>query len=314
MVDVKEIKHIKMAPFTLMSSSIQAVLAFIAAILFVLTFGLIAALIPSLGFFAGFIALLGLSIIILWPLSAFFYNILFAFTISLIYNLIAPRVGGIKLGMEGDTVKSIPVVGLALIVACIMLVLWFLVGLFIGLGGGAVISMIRGIFSLLGAVIPVVTNATAANATNLTGAGATAVGTGTSVFGFMWSLTWIIIMPIAMFIVGFIGYALFAIFYNVLIPKVGGMQLKFAPVADNVFELTNIPTVPTALALAVVFAIFGAIYGLFTGAMSDVVTAIIALIVNAIVWFILYFIIVALATLVYNYLQPKIGGIKLELE
>jgi len=33
MVDIKEIKHIRAAPFTLMTSSIHAILAFIAAIL-----------------------------------------------------------------------------------------------------------------------------------------------------------------------------------------------------------------------------------------------------------------------------------------
>jgi hypothetical protein len=237
-----------------------------------------------------------------------------AFTISLLYNLLAPRLGGIKLGMEGDVVKNIPIVKFALILSCIVLVITFLIGLFMGLGGGALFSLLSGLFTAAGAIIPLVSNATAANATNFTGVGATAIGEGASVFGAMWSLMWIIIIPILAFIFSFIGYALFAIFYNVIIPKIGGMQLKFTPVTGNVFELTNIPIVPTSLALAVVFAVFGAIYGLFYGAMTSIVVAIIDLIVYAITWFVLYFIIVAIATAVYNFLQPKIGGIKLELE
>jgi hypothetical protein len=314
MVDIKEIKHIKMAPFTLMSSSIHAVLAFIAAIILVLTVGIIIAILPSFGFFATFLAMIGISIIILWPLSAFFYNMLIAFTVALIYNLIAPRVGGIKLGMEGDVVKNIPIVGLALIMACVILVLWFLVGLFIGLGGGALFSFVSGLFTAAGAIIPLITNATAANATNLTGVGATTVGTGAGIFGAMWSLTWIIILPIGAFIMSFILYALFAIFYNVLGPRVGGMQLKFEPVTGNVYELTNIPIVPVALSIAIVLLIFGAIYGLLIGAMISATAAIIYLIEYAIIFFVMYFIIIAIAAAVYNFLQPKIGGIKLELE
>jgi hypothetical protein len=121
-------------------------------------------------------------------------------------------------------------------------------------------------------------------------------------------------MPIMAFIFSFIGYALFAIFYNIIIPKVGGMKLIFAE-AVNGFELTNIPVVPAALSISVVSAVLGAIYGFISGIMTgDFVVAIIWLVMYAIMYFIMYFIIVALATIFYNFLQPRIGGIKLVLE
>lgn len=115
-------------------------------------------------------------------------------------------------------------------------------------------------------------------------------------------------------IFSFIGYALFAIFYNILIPKIGGMKLIFAE-AGTAFELTNIPVVPLALSVSVVLAVLGAIYGFIMGIMTgDILVAIIWLITYAISWFIMYFIILALAAVFYNFLQPRIGGIKLELE
>ncbi len=305
MVDIKEIKHIRAAPFTLMSSSIHAILAFIAAILIILFFGSLAALIPGASMFAAFIALLGLAIIILYPLTAFFWNILAAFVMALLYNLLAPKVGGIKLGMEGEEVKSIPVVSVALVLSCIVAVITFIMGLYMGLAGSSIFSLISGVIPIAGAAVAGATNAT--NATVPTG------GLFGAISGF-WALFWIILMPIMMFIFSFIGYALFAVFYNILIPKIGGIKLIFAE-AGTAFELTNIPAVPAALSVSVVLAVLGAIYGFLMGLMSgDIVAAIIALIVYAIMWFIMYFIIVALGAVIYNFLQPKIGGIKLELE
>ncbi len=302
MVDIKEIKGVKITPFALMSSSIHAVLAFIAAILIVLTFGLIAALIPGASLFAAFISLLGIGIIILYPLTAFFLNILYMFVVALLYNGLVGRVGGIKLGMEGEEVKSIPVVAAALILSCITAIITFIFGLYMGLGGSVVLSLISGI-------IPVAASATG-NAT----VESIFTGAGMGALSGMWAVLWIIAYPIMAFIMTFIVAAIFAVLYNVLIPKIGGMKLIFAEAGDA-FELTNIPVVPLALSISVVMAVLGAIYGFLMGILTgDILVAIIGLIMYAIIWFIMYFIILALAALIYNFLQPKIGGIKLVLE
>ena len=302
MVDIKEIKHIRAAPFTLMTSSIHAVLAFIGAILLILLFGTVAALIPGASMFAAFITVLGLAIIILWPLTAFFLEILYSFVLALLYNLLAPKVGGIKLGMEGDEVKSIPVVAVALIMSCIGAIITFIFGLYMGLAGSSVLSLISG-------VIPIAATATGNSTVESVFTGA-AAGAASGI----WAVLWIIAYPIAVFIITFIATAIFALFYNIIIPKIGGMKLIFAE-AGTAFELTNIPVVPLALSVSVVMAVLGAIYGLLMGILTgDIVIAIIWLITYAIVWFVMYFIILAIAAVVYNFLQPKIGGIKLELE
>jgi hypothetical protein len=305
MVDIKEIKHIRAAPFTLMTSSIHAILAFIAAIIIVLFFGTIAALIPAASLFAAFIALLGIGIIILWPLTAFLIQIVYAFVGALLYNLFAPKVGGIKLGIDGEELKSIPVVSVALIISCIAAIGTLIYGLYMGLAGSTILSLISGIIPIAGTVV--------ANATNTTGA---TIPTGAFVgtmSGF-WAINYIIINPIMSFIGTFIGVAIFAVLYNLIIPKIGGIKLIFAE-AGTAFELTNIPVVPAALAIGTISAILGAIIGLIFGLLlMDILLAITMLIIMAIMMFIIDFIIVALGTLIYNFLQPKIGGIKLVLE
>lgn len=138
-----------------------------------------------------------------------------------------------------------------------------------------------------------------------------------AMFGGIWAVFWIILMPILVFIFSFIGMALYALFYNVIIPKIGGMKLIFAEAGTD-FELTNIPVVPAALALAVVQAVFGLIQGLLNliqfGMLGDVVAGLVSLIMQIISSFIITFIFIALAAIIYNLLQPKIGGVKLELE
>jgi hypothetical protein len=309
MVDVKEIKHIRAAPFTLMSASIHAILAFIAAIIFVIIFEFVAPFIPQLGVISGAFALIGVSVIILAPLTAFFINIMIAFVQALLYNYFAPLVGGIKLGLEGSEVKSIPVVSLALIMACIAAIIAFIVGLYLAL-------VFTPIFSIISTATPVIAQAIAnfTNTTNMTIPTGALVGTA----GWIFALVSIIVLPILAFIFVFIGSALFAIFYNVIVPRVGAAKLDFAPVLGNVFELINIPAVPAALAMGVVFAIFGLINGLMNlisdSMAGNAAGGIVSLIMSIIVYFFMYFIIVALIAIFYNVLQPRIGGVKLELE
>lgn len=309
MVDVKEIKHIPVAPYTLMNSSIQSIFAFIFAILFVLAFGLLAALIPGLSALGGTLALIGVGVIILAPLTVFFLNVLWSFVLALVYNLLAPKVGGVKLGLEGNDLKTIPVVPLSLIMACISTVFAFIFGLYLALA-------FTPIFTLISTATPVIATAlaNATNATNMTIPTGDVIGAA----GWVFALTFIILVPIVTFISTFIGAALFAIFYNALAPRVGFAKLDFAAVSGNVFELVNIPAVPAALIMAVVFAIFGLIQGILNlisfSIAGDAVGGVISLITSTIGNLVMYFIIVLLVAIFYNVLQPRIGGVKLELE
>ena len=301
MVDFKEIKSIELVPFTLMTSSVSAILAFIYAIILLLTFGVLAAVIPTAGLV---FASLGLSMLVIFPIGTFLVYVTLSFVSALIYNMLVPRLGGIKLGLEGDEVKSLPVVPFALITSGVGAVWAFIIGLLLA-------AIIVPLTTLTSTIIPLIANAT--NMTPTTLPTGSAVGTG----GVVLALLLIIGLPIVVFVAGFIGNALWAIFYNVLIPRVGGIRLLFVP-AGNAHEITSIPVVAAALALAVVATIFGIIQGLFSlvngimaGSASMAVGGLIGNIIGA---FIGTFIMVAIITILYNFLAPRIGGIQLELK
>ncbi len=305
MVDVKEIKSIELVPFTLMTSSIGAILALIYAIILLITLGVLAAVIPTAGLI---FASLGISLIVLYPIGTFLVYITLSFVTALIYNMLVPRLGGIKLGLEGDEVRSVPVVSFALIMAGVAAVWAFIIGLLLA-------AFIVPLTTLVSTIIPLVSSI-AANATNITPATlptGSVVGTG----GVVIALLLIIAMPILVFVLGFIAHALAAIFYNIIIPRVGGVKLLFAPAGTN-HEITSIPVVAASLALASVAVIFGIIYGiigLINGlAAGNASMGVGSLIGNIIGSFIGTFIMVALITIFYNFLAPRIGGVQLGLE
>lgn len=304
MVDIKEIKSIELVPFTLMSASISAILAFIYAIILLITLGALSALVPMMNLI---FASLGISILILYPIGSFFFEIMFSFVSALLYNKLVSRVGGVKLGLEGDQIKNLPVVSFALILSCIAAIWTFILGLVIA-------ALLVPITTSLSTIIPLVGNAMA-NATNMstvpTGA---AVGTG----GVVAAIILIIVMPILVFIFAFIGHALAAFFYNVLIPRVGGIRLELAPLVGAVNEIKSIPVVAASLAIASVALIFGIILGLLqlitlAGA-GDATGGVVALITYIITYFVGTFILVAIVTILYNFLAPRIGGVQLGLE
>jgi hypothetical protein len=305
MVDTKEIKSIELVPFTLMTSSISAIIALIYAIVLLITFGALAAFIPGAGLV---FASLGLSMIVIFPIGSFLIYVTLSFVTILIYNMLVPRLGGIKLGLEGDEVKNVPAVPFALIISSIGAVWAFIIGILLA-------AVIVPLTTLSSTLIPIVANI-AANATNMTPATlptGSAVGTG----GVVLAVLLIIGLPIFVFIVGFISNVLWAIFYNFLIPRVGGVRLLFAP-AGTAHEITSIPVVPASLALAVVATIFGIIQGLFSlanGLMAGSASmAVGGLIGNIIGGFIGTFIMVAIITIIYNFLAPRIGGVQLNFK
>ena len=305
MVDVKEIKSVELVPFTLMTSSIGAILALIYAIILLITFGILAAVIPTAGWI---FASLGISMIVLYPIGTFLVYITLSFVTALIYNMLVPRLGGIKLGLEGDEVRSVPVVSFALIMAGVTAVWAFIIGLLLA-------ALIVPLTTFVSTIIPIVSSI-AANATNIT---PTTLPTGSTVGtgGVILAVLLIIALPILVFVLSFIGHALAAIFYNYIIPRVGGVKLLFAP-AGNVNEITSIPVVAASLAIASVAVIFGFIYGiigLINGiAAGNAAMGVSSLIGNIIGSFIGTFIMVAIITILYNYLAPRIGGIQLGLE
>ena len=305
MVDIKEIKSIELVPFTLMTSSISAIVALIYAILLLIALAVASVFVPTAGLA---LASLGLSLIVLYPIITFFVYVMTSFVTALIYNMLVSRLGGIKLGLEGDEVKNVPVVPFALILAGVMAVWAFIIGLVLA-------AIIVPFTTALSTLIPILSNI-AANATNITPTTlptGSAMGTG----GVLLAILLIIGLPIFVFVAGFIGHSLAAIFYNFIIPKVGGIRLMFAP-TGTVQEITSIPVVAASLALASVALIFGIIQGII-GLINGVIAgsagmSIASLVSNIILNFVGVFIMVAIITLIYNYLAPRIGGIQLGLK
>jgi hypothetical protein len=304
-----EIKEVKLAPFTMMSASIHALMAIVGSILMLIVFGFIASLIPELKVIAAVITWTGIALIVIRPISFFFISLSVGFFSAWVYNMLVPRIGGIKLGLEGSEVKKIPVVPFALMIACIGTIWAFIIGLFLA-------AALAPLFTLISGSIPVIAGAIA-NATNSTPA-YMPTGALVSAGGVMASVILIIGMPIAVFIGGFIVSALAALFYNFLIPRVGGIKLEFTQMAGTLNELKTIPVVPAALAIAVVAIIFGFLQGLgrliaFSMA-GNAATGIVSLITTTIGSFIGFFIVVALIAVFYNFLRPRIGGVELDIQ
>ncbi|MDP3013413.1 MAG: hypothetical protein Q8M92_04170, partial [Candidatus Subteraquimicrobiales bacterium] len=90
---------------------------------------------------------------------------------------------------------------------------------------------------------------------------------------------------------------------NYIVTRVAKIKLEFAAISDNLHELKHIPVLPTALAVALVYALLGVISGILSGDYGEFISN-----------FVIYFIETALIALLYNYLAPKIGSIKLNLE
>ena len=299
-----EIKSVELAPFTLLSSSVQAILALISAIIILVVAGIFGAVIPQLG---GFITALGVAAIIVFPISTFFFTIMISFFSALLYNTLVPRLGGVKLELEGSDLISIPVVPFALILSAIGAIWAFIIGLFLAFASAPLFALISSpeVLSQALASVPNTTAAAIPNASAFAGA---------SIFI---ALLLIIGLPIIAFVFGFIGNALTAIFYNFIAVRVAKLKLEFENVASTLHELRSVPVVPAALSLAIVQLVWGVISGILNlisiSAMGDPVSGAVSLVITIISNFIITFIVVALIAWIYNFLVPKIGGIKVDL-
>jgi hypothetical protein len=301
MEDIKEITSVRIVPFTLMSSSISAVIGLLYAIIILIVLGIVGLLVPGASQYAGLLATLGVALIIALPVGTFFFSILSSFVMALIYNLLVPRIGGIKLGMEGAEVTSIPVVPVSLMLSALYTLLTFIVML--------VIAPFLALF-LEGAALAASTATVAIP--ELSGMG------DMSGVGAIMGIILIIGVPIIVFIATFISIALTAIFYNLLAPKIGGARLKLKEASHNFCEIKKIPPVPLALIGAVVLTIVNFIFSLPSFAANiaseNVAFGLGYLVGNTLGNFIAIFIVYALTALIYNFLRPKIGGVEIKLD
>lgn len=293
MVDIKEIKNVKLTPFTKMSASIYGILGLITAVVMFVALVIVqvTGVAGQVGQF-NFITGLGIPLIILLPIASFFITIAVSFFSAILYNTLVPRLGGVKLEMDGSEVKSIPVVSFALILSVIGAIWAFIAGLVLA-------AVISPLFSMIG-TLPEAANITA-NITNVTGA-AMPSGMNFGAIGAIVTLLLVIGLPILAFVFGFIWNALFALIYNYISTRAAKINLEFNQITGHQFEIKYIPVLPAALAVSITYAVLG-LLGILSGDFTQFISN-----------FILYFIETALIAYFYNYLAPKIGTVKLDLE
>jgi hypothetical protein len=99
----KEIKSIPIVRFALIMAAVTAVLAFIFALIFALPMGMMAVIPRETMPFWGYPwspLVFGFFAIIMWPLFAFVIGFISYAIFALIYNFLAPKIGGIRLELE----------------------------------------------------------------------------------------------------------------------------------------------------------------------------------------------------------------------
>ena len=295
MIEIKDVKSIEIVPYTLMTSSISAVLALIYALLFIIIISITSLYVPGLS--ASLIVTLAIAIILLFPTVGFLISIIQSFLTAILYNLLVPRLGAIKLGFEDmNEIKNVPVVPFALMASALGGIIIFLIMLIVG---PIIAVSLQVAASSAGAAIPGLSSFPA--------------------LGIVGILIMVIGVPIIMFISIFIATAIMAIIYNLLAPKIGGIKFNFGNAVENLFEIESIPVVPFAIITTVVITLFGLITQVisFIGAIAmgqSIATQLISLVTSVLIDLVFGFIIYALTAFLYNYFRPKIGGIKLQIE
>ncbi|HMK54032.1 MAG TPA: DUF3566 domain-containing protein [Methanobacteriaceae archaeon] len=284
-----------------MNSSVSAVWSFIYAIftLILALLGFVVSPDPVAGVMIGVYT----AMIIASPVLSFIIGIGQSFLTALLYNLFVPRIGGIKLGIvELSEIRTIPVVPFALMTSAISAVITLLIALIIV----PLFAVYAGVFMQVLSSIPQ-SNATASIPT-----------TGLGAMGVIGSIILIIAAPIVVFVLAFIMDAILAVIYNIIAPRVGGIKLEFEALGEGIYEILKIPPIPLALLIGCISAVIGLIIGLLvlviTALSGSVIIGVIILIAFIIGGFIAGFLIYAILALIYNFLRPKIGGVKIELD
>lgn len=106
-MEEKTIRAIPAVPFATMMGAIQAVIGLIAGIIFAIASSAIMSIISSSANngidLTGFGILFGVGAIILMPIAGFIGGFIQGLIMAVVYNFIAPRIGGIKLRFEEET-------------------------------------------------------------------------------------------------------------------------------------------------------------------------------------------------------------------
>jgi len=104
-MEAKTIRNIPAVPFALMNGAISAIIGLIAGIIMAISWTSIMSMIPTTADvnLTGLGVIFGVGAIIVMPIAGFIGGLIQGLIIAVIYNFLAPRIGGIKLRFEEES-------------------------------------------------------------------------------------------------------------------------------------------------------------------------------------------------------------------
>jgi len=101
-MEEKKLRAISAIPYAVMMSTVSAILSFIIAIILVAVWIPWLTTLPELGPWQGLFVSIGVATVIVLPIVTFASTFIGAVAFALLYNFLAPRIGGIKLQFEEE--------------------------------------------------------------------------------------------------------------------------------------------------------------------------------------------------------------------
>ena len=276
-MSVKELKSIDISSYTIISTGITALISLLISIIIVGTVGLI---VPN-----SFSVMLFMIPTIVF--SGIICSIFFGFSEAYLYNVLSKKLGCVKLDIDGEYIKKISAKETALIFGTIMLivllVVYLAVAFFIPLFLSSLITVLMyaaqtAVAGLVYQAMIMVSNTT------------------TIVLGIIGSV-----------IIGTVFILLATYIYNILASSDRGITVKLGEFT----QLESIDPLNFGIAIAAISLILNIIVGLImiiSG--SQIFTAL----SNIMGGFVGGFIAAILIAVFYNFLAPKLGKLKVELE
>lgn len=279
-MSVKELKSIDISSYTIISTGITALISILLSVIIV---GVVGLIVPN-----SFLVMIYIIPTIVF--SGIICSVFFGFSEAYLYNALSKKLGCVKLDIEGEYIKKISTKETALIFGTIMLIVLLVVYL-------AIAFFIPLILSSLISVLMYASQ--------------------TAVAGLVYqamilvSNTTTIVLGITGFvIIGTVFVLLATYIYNILASSDRGITVKL----ENIGELTQLESINPlnfGIAIATISLILNIIVGLIMIISGSPAFSALS---NILGGFVSGFIGAVLIAIFYNFLSPKLGKLKVELE
>ncbi len=279
MTKLKNLKSIDLSSITIIGTSISFIWSIIFSIVIMAILSMI------IGRFDISFAIIGIAIIF----GTLIVSISQYFGVSFLYNFLIKRMKDVKLGIDNmESIKSVSVVSLSIMVAVISLVVSVIIYPIIFLA----ISFITILYSLLQAI---------------------------SLQGFSW-----LVYPLGLafdptfilysFIIGLVFTAIGSFIFNKISPKIGGLKVLLTQ-EDNMISIDFISPKSAGIITGVICLVFGLIYGVIFSIISVSLPANLLLIIFLTVGGLIGgFIYGSISAYLYNFFSKKFSPVKIELK